>query len=169
MKNHHYALAVLAGTVLLASSQVLATTTDDKTYPGMACRPTGGGSFTLDWGDIFNSGTTPMNISCPVVRDGSGVSQAVVKVLDRNPNEDLSCIVVAECATGTFFVSDESPVVGTESSYGNGFFGSNFKTLTLPAVSLPNNFPTYDYLECTIPSVYNGNYSHLISITVKET
>lgn len=162
MKNHHQVLTALAGAVLFTSSHALAT--DDKGYPGSVCRPTGGGAYSLNGIGVFNTGATPMSISCPVVRDGSSVASAIVKVLDRNPNEDLSCIVVAEIASGTFFVSDESPAVGS----GTTFASSNVTTLTLPAVSLTSFSGTYDYLECTIPSVFSGNFSHLISITVKE-
>jgi hypothetical protein len=159
MKIQSHAMSAAAAMLILTAGQASAVS-DAKSYAGVNCRSVGGGTFNLNFGDVYNSGSTPMSIMCPILQDQGHISSAVAKVFDRNPGEDYTCELSAETATGTFFTEDLSAA-----STGSGFWGPNVAQLTFSALT-PQ---AYGYLACTVPSAATQGVSHFLSILVTET
>ena len=160
MKSRHIGILV-TGILMLATAQ--ASATDSKQYPGAVCRQEYGGVFGYYDGSVANGGTDAMRLMCPLVRDATNINSAIVNVYDRNGDTDFECELNGETTYAGWF-SGTTLVTSTDTENGGGFYQSNFTTLHFGSIGTND----YYYLECTVPEVWNGNYSHLGSISVTE-
>ena len=166
MKTHTLALGAVAGLVLASASAGAAV--DPKQYPGSQCKAVlTGGQYTVDFGDIFNTATTTLNVTCPLVKDNGSTSTATakVKVFDRHSSKNFSCTMFAESASGSFVTSD-SQTKGTSEQFQPGFWSTDLATIEMPAVAAGFD---YNYLECHVPGVTSNGFSHLVTIDISES
>jgi len=133
----------LALAVSILASPTLAA--DGKTMPGSACQPEDEArprTLYRGSGAIANLGSTTETVICPVVKDLSKITRAVVMVIDRNPDPgaDVACELDTVRSDGT-----------TQSGRGLASTGSFpvAQALNFPAQSAAAN-GSYD-LVCTLP------------------
>src|SRR5262245_31524092 len=83
-------LLSLFGTLLLST----VAHADYKQHPGLVCEPYTGGNYQIYYGTVYNASSTwydDMLVRCPLVRDNSYLSSAIVSVYDRNADRDVYC------------------------------------------------------------------------------
>ncbi len=91
--------------IVLASPAVAE---DSKTMSGSACQNIDDSRLshlTRGVGLILNVGSARENIFCPVVKDLNKINRAVVMVIDRNPDTDISCALVTYRSDGSLLAS----------------------------------------------------------------
>ena len=118
-----------------------------------------GGTYSVQAGTVYNAGSGFMNLTCPLVKDGSSIASATAKVFDRNTGKTFSCTLNAESASGDFFTGT-SETKTTPAGWG----GSEVKSLSFGAQAAQD----YYYMTCKVPQVTSGLFSHMGSIEIKE-
>src|SRR5688500_3058776 len=96
MKSHWFRLFAIVGIGLCGAT---ADAANLKIYPGAVCQQSSNdGQRVLDRGSVRNQAPGfEVTVLCPFVRDESaGVSSAVVRVFDRNPNVAVTCTLHIE-------------------------------------------------------------------------
>jgi hypothetical protein len=164
MKTLRFSVVILVAGVFLSAGSVGAAD-DGKSYAGAGCKRIGGGTYVLGgYGDIYNSGASSMDVTCPLVRDSARIKSATIKVFDRSSAENLTCWVIAESIDNSFFTTDDRPN-STDDVKGTGYFGANVVSLTYPIMSAQY----YYYAECTLPASTANGVSHVGSIRIVES
>jgi hypothetical protein len=153
-------LMIASSALVLAGFSLPALAVDTKGYPGSYCEasaPSGRNGFSLGGGGIFNLSAGTLFVSCPVVKDTSGIQNAQVQVLDKSSITDVSCSlrtmrndgsqVATQTAKTTGFSSTALQLsFGTQSSVTGGFYTLDCELPALTA-SGPSGIFMYNIVE----------------------
>ncbi|MCH9685004.1 MAG: hypothetical protein K0V04_26440 [Deltaproteobacteria bacterium] len=156
--------------IVLATAAALTATpasaADSKIYAGEMCSPNKDDSTVSHfWGRLKNASATTTNFECPVVRDQTGtkINHGDAWVINQNYNQSLSCTL------GLLL-----PLSGGVSG-ASGFFSTRSTAVVSSAPqklasfgSLGHLLNGYAAMICSIPGVYNGQQSGLVSYHVNE-
>ena len=166
MKYPRHLLATLSAVAVMSTGLGVSTawSADDKVFPGVMCVRNhdfvGGTLFNDDSGRLYNSsGTSTLNVICPIVRDNTGSPSfsANVKVIDQHVSQAVSCRAISKSPDGNF-----EHITGLGSSSGNSSSGIPINLGSLAGI--PNG---YHYIRCSIPPL-NAEYSAVASYQVTE-
>jgi hypothetical protein len=131
-----------------------------RTYPGATCFVDGG---TIDraFGHLYNLSTTGSALlECPLIRNHNAWIDAHVYIVDQNYDRNAGCelrtVYSHVVSSGAF-----------ESIHTTGTNPSPQK-ITFPKMFGGMSYDCYYYISCSLPAVYSGEQSFLISYTLRE-
>lgn len=152
------------GLPILSALSMPAIAADGKSYPGALCQtesPTA--QVVRDAaGRLFNPSSVSQSVICPVVRDvggAAGISSADTFVIDRNPDVDFSCTTFSRSELG-------NAVASKADSAGAGFASATPSQLFVSSVASVAG--GYYYIRCSIPGVFGGIQSGIVTYGVNE-
>jgi hypothetical protein len=148
-------------TALIFSFLATIAFADTKIYPGSMCVRWNASQPvpTLNFSSINNpSSTAWLNVDCPFINNGLKTSSAWVKVIDQNYNLNVSC-------------SQNNAYLYQTTWYGwwgarRSSSGTNAAAQHLSWGVLGNNKLSHGYLSCSIPPVFSGKRSAIVSYSV---
>ncbi len=151
---------VAAVAVLSALTFVSSASAGFQVHPANLCRQVSGGTPTLFYSALGNSGTTPMSVDCPIVRPSGTSFTAMSAYTGSNwVVSGFQCTLLAIEFSGSM---SNGSVWSSGPKYVNGANGSPSSTV----FDNPVNPSTYAhaYMNCTIPpKTSGGNISYLVS------
>ena len=162
MKKHLLTLAIVCLTI--GSMNMFAL--DGKVYPGsMGVRWNSSDPVpALGWSAIFNPSTTKsLRVDLPVIHDviAKTIRQGWVRVVDKHYTQGVRaqlCAVYKGCSTGFY-----GKCLANKYSSGTSECP---KVLSFGAVGAGST--AHYYFSCTIPPVYSGQKSGIVSYFVEE-
>lgn len=166
-KKKAYVLAAgLAAAVMVAAAVPggEARAADGKWYPGIICtKDTTRGTWSRWFGTVANISTTQgLDLTCPLVRDGTSITSASVQVFSRSTVQDgfPGCELHFEFASGSsVFGSSDFQVAPTVNS-------ANVQTINYGAQSVSGG--DYYYGVCFLPRTTGNGTSHVVRWGVTE-
>lgn len=141
------------------TAAAFAVTQRNMNYVGTACVPTTPTEASKisysQWGVQNNSTTDPAKVHCPGSVDyQENTSEIAVWVYDRNPTADVCCKMMLLNNGGDVLYSSNACSTGSGSALQSFLWAP------------PDFAPGTPDLSCSIPPVYSGNYSHVVSYQV---
>ena len=136
---------------------------DQKVYPGSMGVKLSGASPTYYFGAIGNSSAANIYLDLPVINDtNTAVESSWVRVLDRHYSSGVSCALNTAYWNNTydtFYGSWGATVVSS---------GSSTDVQVLNTGTANGSADRHIYFSCSIPPVYSGNSSRIVSYSVDE-
>jgi hypothetical protein len=151
----------LATALLLAASLATspALAADGKDYPGALCQPRLS-TYTFDRatiGRVFNTSTSPQTWICPHVHDINGDYVGQITVIDMHLDADVTCTLYSRTRTGSFVDAAEVKSAGT-----------NPAPQPLITKQVKGEGNGYAFFNCTVPGMYDGEASGIVSYEVTD-
>jgi hypothetical protein len=157
---------ILAVALISAFARTAGAATTDARYPGSLCQvPPGTDGLYSEAFGVYNAGTNPVVVECPVPFDyaNSPSLQVLVSFVayDRNTTSDVSCRFMNADPDG-----GNAHFTGLGHTTGGAAFPS--QTISLGAVNITNQ--QLLSMQCTIPPNQAGiGVSHLVSYRVQQS
>ncbi|MEM9489332.1 MAG: hypothetical protein AAGC55_09315 [Myxococcota bacterium] len=151
-----FAVSLIGAGITLTASSALA---DNKTYSGSTCVANSDDIHHAQSKSENESTTNVRGVFCPVVRDNmwTGLNPSKVQVIDQNFDNAVKCTLSSRDKDGSQYDYDTEQSSGTSPSV---------QELTFSALSsLINGHYT---LYCTIPPVFSGERSAVVSYFISE-
>lgn len=145
----------------LTAASVLASTAafaDTKSYPGHACL-THNENVTRVGSKFQNTDTVSANVACPLVGDNTavGINSGTVWVVDQHFTDNVSCTLSVKNSDGSSVAFSSDSTSGTNPAAQALTFGSLVGVAT-------GHYTLY----CTLPAVYSGQSSAIVSYSFTE-
>jgi hypothetical protein len=154
-------------TALIFSFLATIAFADTKIYPGSMCVRWNSSQPVpiLDFSSINNPSITAwLYVDCPYINNGLKTSSAWVKVIDQNSNLNV------RCSQNNVYLKYDSYTLKT-SWWGwwgapKSSSGAKYAVQHLSWGVLGNNKLSHGYLSCSIPPVFSGKRSAIVSYSV---
>lgn len=156
---------IVLSLLIVAFCAVNAFAADGKIYPGsMGVKwKTSEPDPVLSFSAIGNpSATKPLRLDLPVIHDSinHSIKNGWVKAIDMHYSENISARLMSIYRNGCQWYGWGSPTRTTS--------GSNCAAQTLSFGSLSSNSSAHYFYSCSIPPIYNGQASFIVSYKVDE-
>lgn len=155
-------LTMILSALTLFAVSTSATAAVRHTLEANACYVWQGAS-SMTWGYFFNNSTsTETGMDCLVIKEGSSIASAWVKVRDQNPNTNVQCTLnhVVQTSSAVYYVNNPE----TKSTSG---YSSDWQVLTFGAQSNVEGYGFY-HMSCVIPVSSGGLASAVGAYSVLE-
>ncbi len=136
-------------------------------FPGASCRAVGQDNGNVQYdvnGRVYNRGTSPVTVVCPIVRQNETAAWSSLKVVlaNRNSSQTINCKAYSGQVDGNGYAQSLNSTAYNPEWY-------QFETLTFTPPTFVRAEGTY-YLTCTLPPMQTGaaNASMIMSYTLAE-